>query len=553
MPIKFSIIITLFLSLFWQQQTFAAVQMQASVSDNNVFLGDRFTLTIEINDTDSDYQLNTKVLEKDFSVSSPSRRSNKNYINGTWSSQTKWIVGLRAKRIGELTIPSLKIGSLSSSPIKISVNEPSKQATKTENNLIFIENSINKNTLYLNQPLIFTSKIYIAQNTEQLQFSEPTLSDAVISVYNNDKQDQIIRDGIRYNTITRQFQIGINKPGTFTINSPVLTGSAIVNRNSYKPFNIRGDSLQVTIKEKPEGYQGEWLISDDVRLFEDSKITEQSYHAGEPITREITLQVASITQDKMPNISFNYPQDLRFYPDQDELSEGDSKGSDLHYIQRTIRHAIIANQAGELTLPEIKLAWWNSKTDKQEFAVLPAQTLTILPAEGNSDTVEPPVIKVDTAKEKTKTAIVVDDSRLIIWQIISAILFLALIILISYHLYYRRSQHITKNNKPLPIKDKSYIRLQEVLKKQQAPLAYQALLHYTQSEFPSLKSLSQLAEYTNLTDQEKTQLSAEIKTLENSCANPSNTWDSTQLSELLKKYNQSKNSQRNKNIMELNP
>lgn len=562
MRIKLSIVTALFLSLFLQQSALATPQVQTSLSDNSVFLGDLFILTISIDDSGSDFQLDSKPLEKEFNVSRPSRSSSTTYIDGKFSEQTQWQITLQAKRTGELTIPALKIGSLRSAPLKISVKKPSQQATQAADNLIFMENSLNKNSVYLEQPLIFTSKIYIAQNSSELELLAPTLKDATVTVYGEDKNGETIRNGIRYKTITRQYKISATKAGKFTINSPLLTGNLrkVVNISEWqnrvisKPINIRGDSLNVEIKAKPVNYQGEWLISEDVRLFEDSTFNQQSYHVGEPITRSITLQVASVEKNKLPTIDFNYPKNWRFYPDQDELKEGEGNG--FSYAQRTIRHAIIADQPGELSLPEIKLAWWNSQTDKQEFAVLPAQTLTILPAEkqaANAATNNSAAALTDKNLPATTVSVVSD--ALIYWQIATAILFLALVILIFYHLSYRRSQgtHKDKNKKNTQPLNQAYLSLQEALHKQQASLTYQALLNYAQSEFPLLKSLAQLPEQLNLEPQDKTALTAQIKTLENACATPSPTWDSRQLSKLMKKHEQKKGITVSHNIMDLNP
>ena len=528
MRIKLSIVTALFLSLFLQQSALATPQVQTSVSDNSVFLGDLFTLTIDLNDSDSDYQLDTRPLEKDFTVYRPSQSRSSTYINGEFNELTKWQITLQAKKVGELTIPALKIGTLTTESIKISVKEAPEQATKAQDNLIFMENSLNKNSVYLGQQLIFTTKIFISENTNELDLIAPYLEGGDISVYGKDKNGQTIRNGIRYKTITRQFQINATQAGLFTIKSPLLTGnlrkivkiSEWQNRVIADPINIRGDSLQVEIKAKPENYQGEWLISEDVRLIEDPALNQQSYHVGEPITRSITLQVASVNKDKLPNIKFNYPKKLRFYPDQDELKEGQANA--LIYAVRTVRHAIIADQVGELTLPEIKLAWWNSQTDKQEFAVLPAQTLTILAAEKEQTEVAVSNFATPSSDKEQTTNIIVDNESLIYWQIATAILLFALLMLIFYHLSYRRQQtaNRAKNIKITQPLNQAYLTLQAVLKKDDVALIYQALLNYAQNEFPALKSLSQLADYLSLDIQDKKQLLSEIKALENACSAP---------------------------------
>lgn len=557
MRIKFSQITALFLSLVFSITICAAPQLQTSVSDNVVYVGDLFTLTIELNDSDSDYQLDTKPLEKEFTVYLPSQSRSSSYINGDFTEQTIWQVRLQAKSVGELTIPALNVGKLSTESIKITVKEVPEQATETEDNQVFMENSLNKESIYLGQPLIFTSKIFIAQNGSDLDLLAPTLEGAQVSVYGKDKKGQTIRNGMRYNTITRQFQIDAQQAGSFTINSPLLTGNMrqLVSVNSWqnrvvaKPINIRGDALTIEIKAKPQNYQGEWLVSEDVRLIEETSLSTQSYHIGEPITRSITLQAASIAKEKLPNLKFNYPKNLRFYPDQDELSEGQANG--LTYSMRKIRHAVIADKVGELTLPEIKLAWWNSETDKQAFAILPAQTITILPAENASaelttNNVEPQPIAAPQ--------VIVDNSALIYWQIFSAILALALVMVIFYHLSYRRQQTADQTEKTQRIApdNQAYLNLVQQLNTEDGAAVYQALLHYAQSEFVTLKSLSQLADKLNLQAADKAQLLAEIKTLEQACstATPFNT---VQLAALLKKHQQQKGSKPSVDLMDINP
>ena len=41
---------------------------------------------------------------------------------------------------------------------------------------------------------------------------------------------------------------------------------------------------------------------------------------------------------------------------------------------------IVPTQAGKLTLPEIRIPWWNIQLDRQETAIIPAQTLEIKPS-----------------------------------------------------------------------------------------------------------------------------------------------------------------------------
>jgi len=559
MRIKFSIIIALLAGFFYSQQLLAAPQVLTSVSNNQVALGDIFILNIEIDDSDSDYQLDTGPLEKEFSVSRPSKNQRSTYINGNFSQHTQWQIRLQAKRTGDLTIPVLKIGPLSTEEIKLSVTPASKQATNTADNLVFMENSINKTSLYIGQPLIFTTRIYIAQATENMTLSGPKLKDARIEVYGQDKNEEAIRDGVRYKVITREFQIITDKAGDFNINSPLLSGELrkVVNLSNRQnqvigvPINVRGDSLKIQVKGKPADFQGEWLISEDVRLLENNPLTQQDFHVGDPITRNITLQIASINKDKLPTIAFNYPKGLRFYPDQDEIKEGQANG--LLYSQRTMRHAIIPDQAGELTLPEIKIAWWNSLTDKQEFAVLPAQTLTILAAEKQPQSLGNE--RDNISQLPAETTLVIDNKNLIYWQITTALLLLGLITLLLYHLSYRRRHPALRQQKvhSIPVANQAYLNLQDALQQNNAPLVYQNLLTFLHREKYNIKSLSQITEFIFLPEKDEKQFSEEIKILEKACSSAVKHWDATKLSSLIDKYLRQTTALRKKTIMDLNP
>ena len=39
---------------------------------------------------------------------------------------------------------------------------------------------------------------------------------------------------------------------------------------------------------------------------------------------------------------------------------------------------IVPTRAGTLTLPEISIPWWNTQTDREEVAIIPAMTYEVL-------------------------------------------------------------------------------------------------------------------------------------------------------------------------------
>lgn len=547
---KISLFSLFLITLLTSSALFAKVQVSATVSDNNVVIGDMFILTVIVNDKGSDYQLDTRPLEKDFSVFRPYRSEHSQFGTGGTHKETKWQMKLQANKEGLLTIPALRIGHLLTDPINIKVVKPSQKASSNTGltPAIYIENSINSEQIYIGQSIIYTTKIYISIYTENLDLASPSFNGAEASTFGRGKEIQNNINGIRYNIVTQQYKMIATQAGEFEIDSPLLKGMQAKD-NRLHPINIRGDRLKINVKPIPEDFEGQWIVSEDLRLLEDHDLNAQSYKVGEPITRSITLQIASIDKDKLPNIKLNYPKSLRMYPDQDQLEEGQANG--LTYGVRVIRHAIIADEVGTLTLPEIKLNWFNSQTNQQETAILPAQQLTIIEADKiqvNNTPIEPPAIKT------TEPTIIIDNSALIYWQITVAILLVIILFLTLYHLSYRRTINAGKKlkNEAITPLNQHYMMLKNAYNEHPAA-CYKALLNYAQHQYPSLKSLNQLAAQTALTEAQKIQLQGEIQQLEKSCSDQQQNWDSTLLAELIKVHETAGNIRKETDPMNLNP
>lgn len=559
MKSPFSILSIFLVALLTSSPLFAAIQLTATVSDNQVVKGDVFILTITINDKDDDYQLNTDPLKQAFTVYRPSQSRSSNLINGHFTQQTQWKVRLQAKQSGSFIIPSLKIGDFNTDPINIKVIEPSqiKQDDTSQNRTVFIENSINKEEVYIGQSFIFTTKLYFSKNSNELDLIAPSFEGAEASVFGEDNNSQTVINGMRYNIITRQYKLSATQAGQFEIDSPLLTGTLLkeVALNQWQntmvadPINVRGERLHINVKAIPDNYQGDWLVSDDLHLIENNDLTAKSYKVGEPITRSITLQVASIDKEKLPNINLNYPKSLRFYPDKDQLKEGQANG--LTYAIRIISHAIIAEHEGTLTLPEIKLNWFNSRTGKAETAILPAQALTILATE--QQPLNTPVIN-QAMERPTDTMVIVDHQALIYWQIAVLLLIIIMLFMVFYHLSFRRSHErkIAVKIEVTPL-NYHYLMLQDSFKKHDAPKCYTMLLKYAQQQYPTIKSLSELVVKCALDEEKRQLLKHEIQWLQICCSDKSQLWNANKLAELIKANELEKAPKNNQDPLNLNP
>lgn len=559
-----NIILVCLSSFSFSTQAFSRGQAVATVNNNSVIIGDVIQLTITVNNAGDKYSFDPTPLDDDFNVSSPSTSQQRQYINGVYSRQTQWIVSIQPKKLGKLQIPAFKIGDLYTRPIIINVKKASQKVAKIKNTSVFIKNSLNKKSIYLGQPLILTTVLFIDKAANGLVLNSPVLENATIKIAGADINGKTVRNGIEYETITRKYEINANKKGKILIKSPLLTGTIrkIVPVNNWQnrviaqPINIRGDALNVIIKTLPKAAQGTTLVSDDVKLFDNSDFAKKTIYAGDPITRKVTLLVASITEESIPTIHFNYPKTFRFYPDKDKITKVKLQGET--YVKREMEHAIIADRAGKFILPEIKLEWWNTKTDKKDYTILPERILTILPAKNTvATTTHKHSTPQNSNQSKTplvsKQPFIVNHKSLIYWQIVTFILLILLLSLMIYHLYSRKNFTLQKNDKKSKHQpNDALIKVTTALKTNSPSTAYLALLRYSQLIFPEAQNLSQIIELTALSTEDKASLAKAIKKLSLAYTEQSTQWDHQALLVLLTEASNKGNSNKEVNVMNLN-
>lgn len=369
-------------------QASAALQLSASVDQNPVVKGRSFILEINANENISVSDWDNPSLMDNFIVGRTSISSQTSYSNGTRAHLTKLTTVLMAKNTGVYVIPAFNIKGATTQPIKLTVVPPSKNAnTGLNNRNVELKVSIPQQTVFIGQQFIYTSKLYIAQNTDMQSgnLTAPVIANANIKQIGKDSSNSEVINGRRFQTITRQYAITINEAGNSEIQPSRFEGQISTRSRGYRaspatPVIIQGKTLNLQVNEPPADYQGEWLVSDFVQLSEEwqpkqDSDKQDSYKQGEPITRTITLTVANVEKSALPELVPGWPQDAKVYPDKPQFNSFAQQGS--YFAQQVLSYAVIPNKEGELVIPEVKLPWFNSKTQQQEWATLPAKTFTI--------------------------------------------------------------------------------------------------------------------------------------------------------------------------------
>ncbi|MDC1528554.1 BatD family protein [Gammaproteobacteria bacterium] len=362
--------------------------LSAFVDRNDISLNELLTLTIRIDNSLGNARPSLAGLNRDFEqIGNVSTRSSYTNINGTVQSFVDYIVQLRARSAGTLTIPSFRIGGEVSSPIAISVGE-ADQLSNSGSDEIFIVSDVSKETVYVQEQLLYTIKLYYSISFDQgAQLTSPQVADAVVQQLGSDETYSEIVDGVRYNVTERKFVIFPQSSGELTIPPVYFTATVgrrggltrfFNNRTTVREINLASDLHAIEVLGKPPSFTGQtWLPAANIAIIESWSGPVDDLSIGESVTRNIQISASGLSSSLLPGISYADLPGLKFYPDQpsseDSANELGVTGS------RTEGTAIVPSEAGDFVIPEVVIPWWNTTTDALERAVIPARTLTVKP------------------------------------------------------------------------------------------------------------------------------------------------------------------------------
>jgi hypothetical protein len=361
-----------------------SIVVSASVDKNPVMVGESFILTVVANGEIDRGAFDSSLLMKDFVVGRTSVSSQTKMVNFDTTRSTTWSTILIPETKGRFTIPSLNVGTAKTKPIEVLVIAASASSASSGRDL-FITTNVDVEEAYLQQQIRYTVKLHLGKDLQRGSLSSPTLENADIRQIGKDKEYNEIVDGRRYRIIERSFAIIAQQSGAFTIKGPLFEGEVIDNSrqsfgffNRSKAVNRVGPSQNISVLPIPSNYDQHWLPSEFVQLDDEWQGNTREFIAGEPITRTITLTAIGVVEEQLPEITSNYPNSVKTYPDQAETTTVEK--DDTLIAQRKESIAIIPSQAGQLVIPQVRIPWFNTLTQKTEFAVLAEKTLQILPA-----------------------------------------------------------------------------------------------------------------------------------------------------------------------------
>ena len=315
-------------------------------------------------------------VEPDFEILAQNQRYSIRTINNEMVGEITWTYQLAPTRTGTLTIPALSFKGAQSEPIDIDVVSGSPPGQPAASRDSFIELSADKAEVYVQEQLTLTVKLFFTGNLIRGELSEPEHPDAIIEPLGKQREYARFRDGVRYRVVERRYAVFPQKAGDLTLPPIRFEGQARDAAGKLTFLRDREEFYTVPVKPVPASFTGDtWLPASDLTLADSGLPDALAVATGDDLTRKLVLQAQGLPSEALPPIPTDTPEGLRAYPDQPERATSVTPEGLHATLTQTV--ALVPIQAGELTLPEIRIPWWDTDTDSQKVAVLPARTLTV--------------------------------------------------------------------------------------------------------------------------------------------------------------------------------
>lgn len=308
-------------------------------------------------------------LESDFEIlGTPSHRHQIRSTNSSVVNHITWSVQIAPKRTGELEIPPIRFRDQTSEPIPLTVKPGSRD--------VFIELSTDKDRVYVQEQLVLTIQLYFSGNLLRGELSEPEHATAMIEPLGQQREYRRTRDGQSYRVVERRYAIFPQQPGELTIDPIRFEGQSRDPQGKLRYLRDRAELFDIPVEAPPASFSGDtWLPARDLTLEESGLPKDLTLEQGQNLTRTLSLSAQGLTSEALPPFASQMPDALRSYPEQPER-QTETRPSGL-YGRLTQTEALVGVTPGTVTLPEIRIPWWDTRTDTEQVATIPARTLTI--------------------------------------------------------------------------------------------------------------------------------------------------------------------------------
>ena len=368
----------------------AETTLTASIDRNKIYESDTLNLVV-MGEVEVDFSLggimsfgrsqleapNTEALSKTFEILDQQQSYNMQSINGETKAQVTWNFSLAPKHTGTLVVPAIEYKGTKSNTLEVTVLTGKAPQDLTNPPQVFLEASIDKSSAYVQEQVIYTLRLYSADRLASGEMSVPESNDAIIEALGDTKKYYRMAHNRRYEVRERQYLLFPQKSGKLTIDAQSFNG-LLIDTKKRQRVRVREftDPISLDIKSPPSRYTGDtWLPASSFYVSEKWETSPENLKVGDSITRTLEIKALGLLGSALPPLGIEKIKGLKIYPDVPAVESQQHESGAQSIRQESI--ALVAVAPTTVTLPEIRIPWWDTLNDVERVAIIPAKTIII--------------------------------------------------------------------------------------------------------------------------------------------------------------------------------
>lgn len=365
----------------------AVAQPRAWLDRDRIGAGETVTLNIETTAaTAPDYT----PLQREFAISGNSSRRQFETVNGRSSTRMLYAVALQPRRDGLLTIPSLQVGTERTQPLSLLVTAATaaRAAPWTgSGGDVFIESEADDQDPYVQQAVGWVVRLYSAVPLVSGQLDQAAPDGASLQRVGDDAQYTRQIGNRRYTVVERRFLLVPERSGVLTIPGAQFEGRGAggffddLFGNRGGVLRSRGAPRIFRVRAAPANAPQPWLPLHDLKLRYASN--PQDLRTGSAATLTIEATADGATAAQMPELQLPAIDGVQVFPEPVQADETFNNGRPRAKLTR--KFSLVPTRAGTVTLPGVRMGWWDVRAGAAREAALPALTWQV--AAGDAATV----------------------------------------------------------------------------------------------------------------------------------------------------------------------
>jgi hypothetical protein len=158
--------------------------------------------------------------------------------------------------------------------------------------------------------------------------------------------------------------------GELVIPAVRVSGSVSIGRDQKRAFAVGSEAVTLTIRPPPAAFgDAWWLVGREARIDESWSRSLDKVHAGDRLTRTVTLTVAGATGAHLPELEQDSSTGLTILPGRSERSTEITPAGVIGTIRRSFDLRVDSDQP--TIIRPVRVAWWNTSTEIERSAATP--------------------------------------------------------------------------------------------------------------------------------------------------------------------------------------